>query len=1508
MIVKLHKNARTTPAIRAQLAASNESVAVLAKRFNLAPNTVRKWQARTDFNDRSHTAHNLQTTLSSAQEHIVIYLRKHLLLPLDDLLSVTREFLCPEVSRSGLNRCLRRHGVGNLRDMTRSQDNKPKYQRFKDYPIGFVHIDIKYLPQMADESKRKYLFVAIDRATRMVCVQLRESKTAKDAREFLKFVTERFPFEIKKVLTDNGKEFTNKVFGYNATNKTHEFDDLCLSLGIEHRLTRVRRPQTNGMVERFNGRIADILRTHHFQSGKELEHTLLRYVNLYNNHLPQANLNCRTPYQVMYEWYENKPRFFDKAVHNRPEGDTYALHRLLSDMKRIISSAPAKFIFVGNRLLHDEWAADQSRRQPLLTSIFDKEIYLPSLMLDHSTSSNTYGDQTYTHLSMRIREYIVRRKQLADDVYKRVTKDRSSSLLALSRHDPSETYYSADNFRDNEVDTLYDWLGEIPVIDCEIGTVIKEEDKFWNTAFINSFVHFLTYRSAGNPKRLHELVNQFARPASRFSNDNNLEKFPNCHHVLHFSNVDIFRVQLIGYIYMHIVERFETKLADRDDKVATALIYLLDFIMKFHPRAFSWETMERIDEMAHIHRTPGLRLILESLVNESSERLFHNLLNGMYAFRFRSELAKEIVYLSRISEEEGASFNFTLDEAQGLKASYIMALSKESDKDIDKTFALGNLYEYDEQYEDARKMYTQAISMLDEQLFHHVGKENSSSDIKTVYPIFPQLDTVATLKLILSQDGDGALNTIWFSKWISYRLRLLLHMGLTYEISNNLETAKSEYMQARLLARAVIGIVASYPNVSNSDDKDKIVYNSAVDLIKHINVLYQPILAEAWISEKMIGAVDTSGSLLESELIWLRKSLPFLNEPRATADEKMTDHLESGNIMKKEGGYSNYNFALIAAELHNKAGDLYFFKGQQRYHTERSLPNSANNGSIFRAHYHYAVALHEIRRSIFCRRVTSGSKLNAGLNLGGFKNYDDNKAFRKRDWPTFFGQSIYSTLTDLGDTILARTSLLALLRENYVGDSELKSSSEQEKSYNMLVRNIDSYRVDKMLDHFTDCVVTWMDKSDLDCTIFSTEPNEKSFIINENTKDFIFDDLIKDYFGEWDFTEKDISSPYPVIVSFGKPSSHLVRLLVSLHLNAAGAEIAIISGYVQNAAQEYLLLLEKLAGIIKFMRMIIHFDEDYFFSDNEVAKLDHRQKESLFKCVRSRNKKIVSYLAKFAAEIARKYDNICFTIWRRRPNSDSGNYLLGNRISIEAATALISIRLSVADSKYSDIASKNFNASCDKLLRKWLGKSSSSSYLKDAFQDGVNDYPSIDSLLFRKVLSYLLTRHRFPILNHLLMLKTLTDDVALCYHVHDKHPSSRMHSEFASEVLNTERWARELRIASERYDAPMHFSPYMYGETAALLVLSGVEGYYYEKGRKSMTLGESPLGRGAIEGLIQSRESYSMGRQYYENISSLYYLYDDFNDRRIHSTHAILMSGSDIAAHLERALVQKARV
>lgn len=102
MNIKLHARARTTPAIRREIALSNEPASVLAERFGISLMTVYKWKRRQDFLDRPHTPHRLPTTMTPAQEAIAVELRKTLLLPLDDLLSVMREFVCPEVSRSGL--------------------------------------------------------------------------------------------------------------------------------------------------------------------------------------------------------------------------------------------------------------------------------------------------------------------------------------------------------------------------------------------------------------------------------------------------------------------------------------------------------------------------------------------------------------------------------------------------------------------------------------------------------------------------------------------------------------------------------------------------------------------------------------------------------------------------------------------------------------------------------------------------------------------------------------------------------------------------------------------------------------------------------------------------------------------------------------------------------------------------------------------------------------------------------------------------------------------------------------------------------------------------------------------------------------------------------------------------------------------------------------------------------------------------------------------------------------
>jgi hypothetical protein len=79
-------------------------VRTLARLYGLNRATVRKWKERDSVGDRQHRPHELRATLSPAQETVVLAIRETLELPLDDLLVVVREFICPELSRSALAR------------------------------------------------------------------------------------------------------------------------------------------------------------------------------------------------------------------------------------------------------------------------------------------------------------------------------------------------------------------------------------------------------------------------------------------------------------------------------------------------------------------------------------------------------------------------------------------------------------------------------------------------------------------------------------------------------------------------------------------------------------------------------------------------------------------------------------------------------------------------------------------------------------------------------------------------------------------------------------------------------------------------------------------------------------------------------------------------------------------------------------------------------------------------------------------------------------------------------------------------------------------------------------------------------------------------------------------------------------------------------------------------------------------------------------------------------------
>lgn len=70
MLIHLHKQATTTPKVRAAFKASDEPASTLAERFGTTEQTEYKWRHRASDEDRSHTPHRLQTTLTLAQEAI----------------------------------------------------------------------------------------------------------------------------------------------------------------------------------------------------------------------------------------------------------------------------------------------------------------------------------------------------------------------------------------------------------------------------------------------------------------------------------------------------------------------------------------------------------------------------------------------------------------------------------------------------------------------------------------------------------------------------------------------------------------------------------------------------------------------------------------------------------------------------------------------------------------------------------------------------------------------------------------------------------------------------------------------------------------------------------------------------------------------------------------------------------------------------------------------------------------------------------------------------------------------------------------------------------------------------------------------------------------------------------------------------------------------------------------------------------------------------------------------
>ena len=79
--------------------------------------------------------------------------RRHTLLALDDCLYALQATI-PHLFRSALHRCFQRHGISRLPLSVEGQS--PTKKKFKDYPIGYLHVDFA---EVQTEEGKQYLFV-----------------------------------------------------------------------------------------------------------------------------------------------------------------------------------------------------------------------------------------------------------------------------------------------------------------------------------------------------------------------------------------------------------------------------------------------------------------------------------------------------------------------------------------------------------------------------------------------------------------------------------------------------------------------------------------------------------------------------------------------------------------------------------------------------------------------------------------------------------------------------------------------------------------------------------------------------------------------------------------------------------------------------------------------------------------------------------------------------------------------------------------------------------------------------------------------------------------------------------------------------------------------------------------------------------------------------------------------------------------------------------------------------
>ena len=320
-----HPNAPLTPEGRRRMVDcvldKGWTVTATAQRFQIDAKTVRKWRNRylTDgdagLRDRSSRPHRSPNRTPNVLRRRVLGLRRKRRWGADHIAF--------EVGLAGstVQGILNAAGKGRLDRGDRATDTtKPqRYQR--DQPGELIHVDVKKLAGIPDgggwrtrgrgypgekatigrRAGYRYIHTAIDDRTRIAYSEILDNEQAATAAGFWSRAAawyQSIGIECQRVITDNGGCY-----------KSGLWHRACQATATKVTKTRVRRPQTNGKVERFHRILVEewaYIRP--WTSESERHSAYQGFIHFYNHHRSHGSLKWATPISTIED---NRPK-----VHN----------------------------------------------------------------------------------------------------------------------------------------------------------------------------------------------------------------------------------------------------------------------------------------------------------------------------------------------------------------------------------------------------------------------------------------------------------------------------------------------------------------------------------------------------------------------------------------------------------------------------------------------------------------------------------------------------------------------------------------------------------------------------------------------------------------------------------------------------------------------------------------------------------------------------------------------------------------------------------------------------------------------------------------------------------------------------------------------------------------------------------------------------------------------------------------------------------------------------------------